>query len=432
MLAKATNMVALIATLPITISYLGVERFGLLSTITATLALLSFADFGIGNGLMNAISEAYSRNDEQLPRRLVASATAALLVLSAVLFLCGCVVISSVQWQVVLHLRGALVTAECRPTLMTFLLIFCIALPAGVAQRVQYGFQEGYVAGVWQVVGAAAGILGTLLAVFLRASLPWFVVATFGTQTIATVCSWAIELKIRRPHLFPTFKAVEYSFCKAILKSGLLILSSQAGAAVLFSAPTLVLASMAGASAVAPFAILQRVFAIPLALTSAFAAPLWPAYAEAAASADFIWIRRTLLRSLVLFVGLTILPTAIIELTHHQIVNLLSHGDVEVGTGMALAVGIWSAVVALRQVIAVVAGGCNLLKNQAIAVPICALVAFLPALVHSQRMISVSAVPLLTAACEFVIVLVIGRDVKNMLRKVAVPAPVSGASLTAT
>ena len=49
-------------TVPLTIDYLGAERYGLWMTISTMLSMLSFADLGLGNGLLNAIAKAKGRN----------------------------------------------------------------------------------------------------------------------------------------------------------------------------------------------------------------------------------------------------------------------------------------------------------------------------------------------------------------------------------
>ena len=42
-------------TIPLTVNYLGSERFGLWMAISSIIVLMSFADLGLGNGLLNAI-----------------------------------------------------------------------------------------------------------------------------------------------------------------------------------------------------------------------------------------------------------------------------------------------------------------------------------------------------------------------------------------
>ena len=55
--------------------YLGVEQYGIFVALTSLTAMLLFADLGLGNGLMNVISDALGRNDRSTAQRSVSSAT---------------------------------------------------------------------------------------------------------------------------------------------------------------------------------------------------------------------------------------------------------------------------------------------------------------------------------------------------------------------
>ena len=67
--AKAISMAAGLITVPLTLNYLGVERYGMWMTISSVVALLAFTDMGIGNGLLNSIAEANGKDDRQLARQ---------------------------------------------------------------------------------------------------------------------------------------------------------------------------------------------------------------------------------------------------------------------------------------------------------------------------------------------------------------------------
>ncbi len=73
-LTKLATALILFVSVPLTLSYLGPERYGLWMTIGSVVTLLSFSDFGIGNGLVNAISEAHGKQDRELAREYVSSA----------------------------------------------------------------------------------------------------------------------------------------------------------------------------------------------------------------------------------------------------------------------------------------------------------------------------------------------------------------------
>src|SRR5262245_34846746 len=72
-LAKGVGLLTMLISVPLTVHYLGAERFGLGMTVSSLIALLGFADFGMGNGLLNAISEAHGKNDTASAQKYVSS-----------------------------------------------------------------------------------------------------------------------------------------------------------------------------------------------------------------------------------------------------------------------------------------------------------------------------------------------------------------------
>src|SRR5436190_24204717 len=61
--ARGIQILTSIVTVPLTLHYLGLERYGMWMTISSTIAMFTFADLGIGNGLLNAIADAHGRRD---------------------------------------------------------------------------------------------------------------------------------------------------------------------------------------------------------------------------------------------------------------------------------------------------------------------------------------------------------------------------------
>ena len=55
---KGITLFTTIISIRLTVNYLGAERFGMWALISTFSAMLAFADLGIGNGLLNSISDA--------------------------------------------------------------------------------------------------------------------------------------------------------------------------------------------------------------------------------------------------------------------------------------------------------------------------------------------------------------------------------------
>jgi hypothetical protein len=65
-LAKALTILIGFVSVPLTVHYLGAERYGVWLTISSLLTWLALTDFGIaGNALVNVIAEADGRDDRQ-------------------------------------------------------------------------------------------------------------------------------------------------------------------------------------------------------------------------------------------------------------------------------------------------------------------------------------------------------------------------------
>src|SRR5258706_5322211 len=83
--ARAIGALNLLITVPLVLGYLGPERYGLWMTVASFTALASFADFGIGLGLLNPLAEASAKGDLETARRLVSNAFVALVCIAGCL-----------------------------------------------------------------------------------------------------------------------------------------------------------------------------------------------------------------------------------------------------------------------------------------------------------------------------------------------------------
>src|SRR5690348_6591044 len=74
LIAKLASVITFVVSVPLTVRYLGPERYGIWMTVASLVTMLSWADLGIGNGLMTLISESHGKTDEEAARAYVSSA----------------------------------------------------------------------------------------------------------------------------------------------------------------------------------------------------------------------------------------------------------------------------------------------------------------------------------------------------------------------
>lgn len=297
LVAKLVTVGTSFATVPLTQHYLGDERFGLWMTISSLSALLAFADFGLGNGLLNAVAEASGRDDPAAIRRLVASAAAMLGTVALGLLLLLVPAIVLVDWSSTFGLTDPAAVRELRPALLVFAACFVLNIASGFIPRTQFGLQMGFHSGIASAIGSLIGLAAVLLAIRLDAGLPWLIAALMGGPLLAVVASGGWLFAGQRSALFLCRADVDPPTMARLARLGGLFFVLQIAAALAYASDNLVGARSAGAAAVGEFAVAAKLFSAVGIVVPIFLGPLWPAYGESIARGDMAWVRRTLLRA---------------------------------------------------------------------------------------------------------------------------------------
>lgn len=304
--ARGVTAVTMLASVPLTVEYLGNERYGMWMTISSLIALLTFVDLGIGNGLVNAIADARGHEDREALAKAVAGSFFMLLGLALLLLTALTVSLPIIAWSRLFSVTTPLAAQELEPSVRLFLFCFLISLPLGVVEKVRMGYQEGFANSLWQMAGSVGGLLFIVLAIRLKAGLPWLVLAMAGTPILATAANFVYQFGYARPWLRPRFNLVDRAALIGLAKTGSQFLVIQLLTAVGLASDNLVIARIEGVTEVAGYAVVQKLYSLAL-LPQFLVAPLWPAFGEALARGDHAWAQRALVRSVALSVLLSCL-----------------------------------------------------------------------------------------------------------------------------
>ena len=297
-LARCVTVVSGLITVRLTVRYLGTERNGLWMTITSVVAMMSFADFGIGNGLLNSISEAYGRDDRESVRKYVSSAFFVLLGIATILAVLFAIVYPLVPWPRFFNVSTPLAAREAGPAVIVFLACFALNMPLDVVQRVQTGYQEGFETNLWGVAGSLTGFGCLLMAMHFKAGLPCLILALSGGPLLGVLGNWGCEFAWVRPWLLPRWSFWDAAAARKILGTGSMFLLIQACGIFAVAIDNVIITQILGLDAVTQYAVPMRMFILVRSVASMFVMPLWPAYGEAIARGDVKWVKRTVTRSI--------------------------------------------------------------------------------------------------------------------------------------
>jgi O-antigen/teichoic acid export membrane protein len=364
--AKVVAVITILIAVPLTLHYLGTERYGMWMTISSIIAMMGFADLGMGLGLLNTIAEAHGLDDRQAAVNYVSSGFFMLSGVALLILLVFAVAYPFIPWHKVFNVKSPQAIREAGPAMGVFIACFAISMPLGVVQQVQLGYQEGFINSIWESAGRVVGLVGLLLVIYLKAGLVWLVLAMAGAPALAWLVNSLVLFGRRRPWLCPQWHLATFSCAKRIFRIGILFFLLQIVVSVAFASDNLVAAQVLGSEAVAQYSIPSRVFSMTLLISTLLIGPLWPAYGEALARGDIPWVERTLKRSLTLIVFLVGIPSIVLIAIGSKVIHLWVGSAITPSFLLLLGLGIWTIMSALGHALAMFFNGANILRIQVI------------------------------------------------------------------
>lgn len=363
--AKGINIFATLISVPLTIHYLGTERYGMWLTISSLIIVLQFTDLGLGNGVLNAVSEANGKDDRKFAQVYISSGF--YLLVSIALLLAGILLVSYpyISWSAIFNVVSDQAVKEAGPATAIYLISFLIGLPFGLVQRIQLGYQEGFLNSIWTGIGSLGSLVCLLIVIQVKAGLPWLALAMTGVPLAATIANGLWLFTLRRPWLWPQPSLINREAVKKIFNLGTMFFLLQVAVAFAFSSDNLIAARVLGPDAVTEYAVPMRLFSTIMILIGLVQQPFWPAYGEAFARRDQIWIKRTLIRSIQVSVLLSSAPSLILIIFGQQIIHWWVGPQVSPSFLLLIGLALWTVLSAIGTAQAMFLNGAGIIKFQA-------------------------------------------------------------------
>lgn len=297
--AKVVGAACNLALVPVLVGFLGPVQFGIWAAYQSLQGLLVFADFGIGNGMQNAVTVALAHGDTRRAQSLISSALVALLVAAGLL---GAVAVVGLNVPaVVTWLSGGrpddTELSALRVGIAVFVVAGLLAIPLSCGERLALAMQEGFVTHGTRAITTILSFCCVLVLVRAQASFAAICMATSLPVLTGPLLSWMVVTR-GRSWALPAISAISAVETRAVLRSGIGFLAVQMTAILGFGLDAILIERYAGPVEVANYTVVQRLFSLVGMVVGIALAPLWPAYADARARGDYAWIRKTFWRSL--------------------------------------------------------------------------------------------------------------------------------------
>jgi O-antigen/teichoic acid export membrane protein len=290
-----TSLLLSLVFVPLYLSWLGEERYGLLLTGIAIAGYLMFSDAGITWASMLLIAEANGKNDRP-GVAAVFRTSFPFAVLSSLL-----VVVAIALSAIVLELDRGPTWLPHHPEFSGLLIAIGASAVAGLIFSPFYnlliGLQEAHLAAIYQGSGRLGGMIATAVLASSGAPLGWVYGGNVAGVVIVGVLA-GLHCRKRHPWAFRRGPFWEPLQGNRQLRTGLSSLLMQAGTVFLATAPVLATSLGAAPSLVPYVSIPISLLNAPLGILSSLSASLQSGYGEAMGRGESDWVAETVNRLL--------------------------------------------------------------------------------------------------------------------------------------
>jgi O-antigen/teichoic acid export membrane protein len=381
-LAKGVSVLAGLIILPLTLHYLGSERYAMWTMISSLFFTLASMDFGIGNGLVTLVAAAHGKEDKKLIKKYVSSGFFMLLAIGLVVGLIALAASALFPMARLFNVTSPLARQEAGSAVAVVAVLFGLGLPLFAALKFQEGLQEGFNSYLAQMFGNLLALGFAFLVIELHLGLPWLVLSLLGGQCLANLGTFVAQFFVRKPWACPAWADFDFKTTLGLMKTGLLFFLlnwlTLIGLQVLDPfVISHVVGPAEGAKQVAVYSVVQKLSQMAF-LYTAFTQALWPAYAEAIARSDFAWVRKTIRRSLRISVIWGGLGGLVLYLCGAWLIRLWVGPIFSVSEcrGLLLSFGVYMLIYSVALALSVIITGSHLLKECLLFLSITAPLAF--------------------------------------------------------
>jgi O-antigen/teichoic acid export membrane protein len=336
------RMAVAVFSVPLTMGYLGRERYGLWMTALSLMSFVSFLDIGLLPTLLNRMSGAHAREDVQAFRTYGACSIilgGGICVLGVLLSFAA----SFVSWADLLNVTDALARREagrllCLLTGLSFAILGAAALDNIYAARMEIAKPKAYA-----TAASALGFLLLIVGIRLKVGLP-----ALATLSLSPMLLYRgvllVEITRSEPALLrPDFGAVT-RVVKGLLPAAVLFMGIQGAAAVCSALPNLLVARSVGMVEVAEFSIVYRLFNMPLFLLAGMLPAFWPAFTMAWEKGDLAWLRRWVFAALTITTLVLGGYLLVMLCAGRLLIDFWTLGMVRPGLPLLAVLGLWAGV----------------------------------------------------------------------------------------
>lgn len=290
---KGISIVVQLMLVPMTLTYLSKELYGIWLTISSVVLWLTFFDVGFSLGLKNRLAEAIARGNLERGRQLVSTTYVMLFAIFVPLGLICELIIPYFDWTKILN-----VYASYGPVLVVtmriLILSFVLQMIFNSISTILAAFQRVAFANAFTVLGNIISLIVIwLLIQFTEPSLINMALAISFVPVAVYIVSSLILFSGQLRAVRPSLLAFRKDAIGDIFSLGAKFFIIQIQLIIMQQATNLLISNISNPDFVAYYNIVYRYLGAAMMVFNLVLGPLWPAFTDAYTKGDYPWMRST-------------------------------------------------------------------------------------------------------------------------------------------
>ena len=357
-ICKPVSMVLSYIYVPIVLDYLGVEKYGVWSTILTILSWVSYFDIGIGNGLRNRLTESLNKHDHK-SKKLISSAYAFISVIMLIMVILFSVAASFLDWNRIFGISD--IEDNLTLVVITSVIFVAINFVLSICKNVLYSLQQAAHVSIMELMTQIFNLLGLLIVKQFVTGNLFLMAFIYGMSMVIVELVTTIILYKKRRELRPGFQYIDMQSGKQLTNLGVQFFIIQISALILFTTDSLIISRLYGAASVTTYSTINKMFNALIGVYSALLTPVWSAVTRAKVERHYEMLRR-LLTKLRLIMLLFLGATLILMIVFRPLMRLWLRQELNYSTVLVLLGGMYCILSNWCNTYANIANGLELMK----------------------------------------------------------------------
>lgn len=424
LLSKFGGIAINLALIPLIISYIGKEEYGVWVIIVGIVSWFSFLDIGIGNGLRNSLAEALALKDFVKAKKLISTAYATIIPIFLGIGTIILLVNPKIMWVSVFN-APLYLKEELSLVMFAVILLFSFQFIFKLVGSILFALQLP----AWNNIIVPIGNLMTLIVLLLMINNDVIINDDYKLLLIAGVYNFfpllcyimaTTVLFFFSSHktIRPSIKFVDYTFLKEIMGRGGLFLLIQLSAIVMQSTIGFMIAQLYSPSDVTLYDIAFRYLNFSRMLFIIIMIPYWSAVTEAFIKNDLKWINKSYNELFILAIAFSV-GTILLIIPSEWVYTLWIGNGINIPIEITIAVAFFVTVFIMTEIPIQFLNGIGKIKLQG-AISIFIVLLNIPLSLFLNNMIGIIGIIIAPTICRIIKYIFALIQYKKLLNKSAV------------